>query len=136
MSKLIIDRRSEFANRGRKIGLYLNKEKIGTIKNGETREFEIEPGQYKLHARIDWCGSQKEDISLKEDETKAVELTGFSKNRWVLQILILIQFILIGLTYLIDINLYLMIFYSVGVMLYMSYPITFGRNHYLKLIEK
>jgi hypothetical protein len=136
MSKLIIDRKSEFANRGRKIALYLNKEKIGTIENGETKEFEIEPGHYKLHARIDWCGSQKQEITLKENEAKAVELTGFPKNKWVLPILIITQIILIILTYLIGINQYLIISYSVCVLLYISYSITFGRNHYLKLVER
>ncbi|WP_289023212.1 hypothetical protein [uncultured Salegentibacter sp.] len=136
MSKLIIDRRSEFANRGRKIGLYLNEKKIGTIENGQTKEFEIEPGNYNLHAKIDWCGSQKQEILLKENESKKVELTGFPKNKWILPILILIQLVLVGLTYLIDINKYIMMIYSLGVLIYIFYPITFGRNNYLKLIER
>tara|TARA_B100001063_G_C16474445_1_gene409427 strand:+ start:78 stop:488 length:411 start_codon:yes stop_codon:yes gene_type:complete len=134
MSKLIIDRKSEFANRGRKIGLYLNNEKIGTIENGETKEFEIEPGNYNLQAKIDWCGSQKQEILLNENELKNVELTGFPKSKWILPILILIQFILIGLAYLIEINKYIMMIYSLGVLIYILYPITIGRNNYLKLI--
>ncbi|WP_298248306.1 hypothetical protein [uncultured Christiangramia sp.] len=104
MSKLVINRRSEFANRGRSIGIYLNNEKIGTIEDGETKEFDLEKGKYKLHAKIDWCGSQEQEILLKENETKAVELTGFTKNKWILPILILIQVIFIGISFLVDIN--------------------------------
>lgn len=136
MSQLIINRRSEWANRGRKIGLYLNEEKIGTIKNGETKEFQIEPGNYNLIAKIDWCGSQKHKLSLKENSQKTVELTGFPKNKWTLPILILIQFILLGLSYIIEINQFIMMTFSISLLLYILYPITFGRNNYLKLIER
>lgn len=136
MSKLIIKRRSEWANRGRKIGLYLNNEKLGTIENGESKEFELVPGNYNLHAKIDWCGSKKHEVLIREDEIKKIELTGFPKNKWILPLLILIQLILIGLTYLVDINRYIMTIYSLGVLFYIFYPITFGRNSYLKLVEK
>lgn len=136
MSKLIVNRRSEWTNRGRKIGLYLNEEKIGTIKNGETKEFQIEPGNYHLKAKIDWCGSQKHRFSIKENNSKVVELTGFPKYKWTLPVLILMQFIFLGLSYFIEINQYIMMAFSGSLLMYIFYPITLGRNHYLKLIEK
>ena len=136
MSKLIINRRSEWTNRGREIGLYLNKEKIGTIKNGETKEFQLKPGNHNLKAKIDWCGSQEHTIAIKENSSKTVELTGFPKSKWTLPILILVQFILLGLSYFIEINQYIMMAFSISLLLYIFYPITIGRNHYLKLVER
>lgn len=135
MSKLIINRRSEFINRARKIGLYLNDEKIGTIKNGEIKEFELKPGEYNLKAKIDWCGSQKHNFIIKENKLKKIELTGFPKYKWTLPILVLIQLILLGLSYMIEINQYIMMMFSFGLLIYIFYPITFGRNNYLKLYE-
>jgi hypothetical protein len=35
----------------------LNGTKVGEIRNGETREIPIPPGQYELRLKIDWCGS-------------------------------------------------------------------------------
>ena len=136
MSKLIIDRRSEWANRGRKIRLYLNEEKIGVIENGETREFDLQPGVYHLKAKIDWCGSQNQKISLKENELKTLDLTGFPKSKWTLPLLILAQVTLTGLSQFIDINQYVMMAFSFCLILYLFYPITFGRNHYLRLLQR
>jgi hypothetical protein len=136
MGKLVIERRSEFLNRGRSIGLYLNEEKIGTIENGEIKEFKLEPGNYNLRAEIDWCGSPNRVISINQKQLKKFELTGFSKNKWVLPILITLQIILIGLDYLININIYLKTTYMIGAILFITYPVSFGRNNYLKLIEK
>ena len=136
MSILIINRRSEWTNGGRKIGLYLNKEKIGTIENGETKEFEIKPGEYKLRAKIDWCGSQNHILSFTENEVRTVELTSFPKNKWTFPVLILVQIILLGLSYLIEINQYFIMVFSIFLLIYLFYPITFGRNNYLKLYER
>ncbi|MBZ9631415.1 DUF2846 domain-containing protein [Salegentibacter sp. LM13S] len=135
MCKLVVNRRSEWANRARKIGLYLDDQKIGAIANGEFKEFDLEPGNYKLKAKIDWCGSQLNDIEIKENELTKVELTGFSKNKWVLPILIVAQISLLILSYRIEINDFLMIAFSAGILVYIIYPISFGRNHYLKLYQ-
>ncbi len=136
MNKLIIDRRSEWTNRGRKIGLYLNQEKIGTIENGETKEFDLKPGSYNLKAKIDWCGSQEHKLTFNENEIKIVELSGFPKNKWTIPLLILAQFTLLGISYFIYFNQYLMIAFSFSLLIYIFYPITFGRNHYLKLYQR
>ena len=133
MTKLIIARKSEWANRGRKIGIYLDGKKIGTIESGETREFELQPGEHDLQAKIDWCGSQKYSLNLEEGDTQKIKLSGFPKGKWTLPILAIIQIILLVLNDYIRINQYLMLGYSLALLLYIAYPITFGRHHYLKL---
>lgn len=136
MSKLVVKRRSEFANRARKIGLYLNDEKIAVIENGESKEFDLQPGSYSLKAKIDWCGSQVREFEISENEDKNIELTGFTKNKWMLPILIVIQLFLLVLSFYFDINHFLMMGFSLGLIVYLFYPITFGRNHYLRLVQR
>ncbi|MBB1139345.1 hypothetical protein [Myroides sp. WP-1] len=78
MSKITIKRSAEFSNKARKIALYLGEEKIGTIKDGETKEFEIQPGQHTLTAKIDWCRSNHLPITIGQDEMLFFNLKGTS----------------------------------------------------------
>jgi hypothetical protein len=133
MSKLIVNRRSEWANRARAIGLYLDGKKIGAIKNGESKEFDLKAGNYKLKAKIEWCGSQVNDFEIKENENTKIELTGFSKNKWILPFLIIIQISLLILSTYFEIPDVIMITFSTCVLIYILFPVSFGRNHYLKL---
>jgi len=70
MTKLIITRTSEWNNKGRKIGIYLNDQKIDVIEDGEKKEFEIKPGAYKINGKIDWCKSPILQFELAGNEKK------------------------------------------------------------------
>ena len=85
MAKLIISRTSELNNRAREFGIYLNNKKIGTIANGETKEFEIEPGIHKINAKIDWCKSQTTEFNIIENESKVIKIGGFKYGALVLK---------------------------------------------------
>lgn len=67
MAKLIITRSSEWVNRQREIGVYIDGTKTGTIWNGEIREFDIAPGKHTLACKIDWCVTQKFNFTITED---------------------------------------------------------------------
>lgn len=136
MSKLVVHRRSEWANRARAIGLYLDGQKIASIKNGETEEFDLQPGHYKLKAKIDWCGSQVNYLDIGGSEVRRIELTSFSKYKWALPVLVVIQISLLILSFYFKINDVLMITVSICILIYILYPISFGRNHYLNLKRK
>nr|WP_314498159.1 hypothetical protein [uncultured Chryseobacterium sp.] len=45
MTKIIINRSSEFSNCWRTIGIYLNEKKTEDLHDGKSKEFEIEEGQ-------------------------------------------------------------------------------------------
>jgi hypothetical protein len=76
MSKIIINRTTEFSNLIRSIEIYLGNEKIGTIRDGESKEFEVEAGEYELRAKIDWCGSNKINFTIGENEVLRYNLSG------------------------------------------------------------
>lgn len=76
MAKIIINRSSEFSNKLRSIEIYLNEKKIGDIADGESKEFEVEEGEYRLRAKIDWCRSNFIDLKVNSDETLRFNLSG------------------------------------------------------------
>ncbi|KQT33137.1 hypothetical protein ASG22_18125 [Chryseobacterium sp. Leaf405] len=94
MTKIIINRSSEFSNLLRSIEIYLGKTKIGELKHGESKEFEVQPGEHQLTAKIDWCRSNIIDFKIENDETLRYNLNGtspllglyyitFGKNRYL-----------------------------------------------------
>ena len=135
MSKLIVIRRSEFLNRSRNIRLYLDNQPIGTVANGESYELDLKPRNYSLKAKIDWCGSQKYVFSISEGELKKMKLTGFTKNKWIVPILAMIQLLLIVITFYVGLNSIFLTLYSISLLWVIFYPISLGRNKYLRLVE-
>ena len=55
MGSLSIVRDSGYADRLRAYKIVLDGSSIGEIRNGETKQFEISPGEHELSATIDWC---------------------------------------------------------------------------------
>lgn len=76
MAKIIINRSSEYSNKLRSIGIYLNDKKIGDLSDGESKEFEIEEGKHQIRAKIDWCRSNPIDLKINSDETLRFNLSG------------------------------------------------------------
>ncbi|MFO8147570.1 MAG: hypothetical protein R6U03_09300 [Gillisia sp.] len=135
MAKLIITRTSELNNRAREFGIYLNNIKIGTISNGDTKEFEIEPGIHKINAKIDWCKSQTTEFNIIENESKVIKIGGFKYGPLVLKISVSVLLTYFLLKYLLDIELNFLIFVAAIGLSFPLYYITFGKNNFLRLEE-
>ena len=57
MGKIILKRKSAFADRMRAYQIYLDGKKVGKIQNGDDWEWICEDGSHTLQLRIDWCTS-------------------------------------------------------------------------------
>ena len=68
-AKITINRDSGWADRIRDYNVCLNDIEIGRISNGETKTFEIEPGDHELRLKIDWCGSNTVQFSTAENQS-------------------------------------------------------------------
>ena len=136
MSKLIITRNSEWNNRARNYGLYLNNKKIGKIANGESKKFDLDSGTYKINGKIDWCKSPTIQFSISENETKEIQIGGFKYGNIIMPIGfgIMMLFFLITFLFKIESN-YLILLSGIG-FLYPLYYITLGKNRYLTIREK
>lgn len=80
MTILKITRIAENANRFRKVKIFLDGKELGTISNGETKDFEINEGPHILEAKIDWCSSGKLNFTVSEKKWVAFELSSFAKH--------------------------------------------------------
>jgi len=135
MSKLIIKRTSEWNNLARKFGIYIDDKKIGTISHGETKEFEINPGEHKIKGKIDWCGSQTLEFNIADNEIKEMEIGGFKYSKIIMPLALIIMtlFFLIKFLLKIESNTFTL-FAGIG-FLFPLYYITIGKNHYLTIRE-
>jgi hypothetical protein len=68
MATIKIQRTNECNNRMRDYKFFIDGKQVGTIANGETKEFVTVSGQHIVNAKIDCCSSQ--DISIDADEKK------------------------------------------------------------------
>ena len=133
MPKLIIKRTSEWNNRMRGIVIFLDGKKIGVIRNGEFKEFEIEPGEHNIKAKIDWCGSEKLLINLADNEVKKIELSGFKLGKYMMPVALIICIIYFTFGEQLNLSPMLFMLLTLPFGLYLMYNLTLGRNKYLRL---
>lgn len=135
MPKLSINRISETKNKARKIAIYIDGVRVGSLANGESQTYEVSPGRHDVSAKIDWCGSQNKSIDLKNSQTQTLELAGFKYG----SVAGIVMLILFGSYLIAKYMFHLQLsFLLVGTALAFCYPLyflSFGRNHYLKLTE-
>ena len=133
MAKIKLQRTSENKNRLREYQIYIDGQKIGTIANGETKEFETNNGQHSLVAKIDWSSSPELTLNFDNSQTKHLEV-GVSKNRnWIMRIGLFLLGLGCVLNPFFD-NKWSM-FIALHVMVLFVYYLTLGRKKYLTLTE-
>jgi len=81
--KIEITRTKQFANKARAIGIYINSKKVDTIRDGETKIFDLETAENEIYVKIDWCKTVPQKIIINEGETKRLEL-GSNLSGWKL----------------------------------------------------
>lgn len=66
---ITLNRDSGYTDRLRDYRVLLDGSEIGRIGNGETRSFEIPPGQHRLSVKVDWCASDEIEFLAVQDQT-------------------------------------------------------------------
>ncbi len=133
MPRLIVNRKSHWINKMRNIGLYLDDHKIGTIGNGDMEEFTVTAGPHTIRAKLDWCGSNKHNFIITNNETYtvAVEPYKYATALLAIEMGLLAVHLIAKFLYEIDYIIWLIIpFFMVSL-----YYTTFGYNRYLVIKE-
>jgi len=133
MAKIKLQRTSENKNRLRDYQIYIDGQKIGTIANGETKEFETNNGQHSLVAKIDWSSSPELILNFENSQTKHLQV-GVSKNG---NLIMPIGLILLGIGCVLNPffdNKWSM-FIALHFLVLFAYYLTLGRKKYLTLTE-
>ena len=109
--------------------IYANEKELGLIKR-EDKEYELENGKYEICAKASWCGSQKININVTDDQTVTLTLNSFKYEgiiRAVMMVFIALFMLSKSLIFLILAGI---------IILYPLYYISFGKDNYLELNEK
>ena len=133
MPTIIFKRTSEYNNRLRDYQLFIDGKKIGTIANGQTKEFETTSGQHNVVAKIDWCSSPEIPVTLSDADKKEFIVGGFKNGNWIMPIAMGI----IGLHFILRLafNFDYVIFLIIPAFMLLVYYLTVGRKKYLTMIE-
>lgn len=135
MGKLIISRRKEWQNRGRKFGVYIDGEKVDVIENGAIKEMELEPGKHTLKFKIDWCSSPEKEIEVPGDKSKSVEVSGFKLGKWLFPVFYLVLALFFLAKILWDKTIDELVYIVIPLFVVYLYYLTFGRKKYLEIKE-
>lgn len=75
MNRVIeITRIEQYANKARSIGIYINNKKVDTLKDGETKRFELDSDENEIYAKIDWCKTKRIKTITTTNKTTRLEL--------------------------------------------------------------
>jgi hypothetical protein len=66
-ASITISRDSGYADRLRAYRVVVDDSEVGTLNNGESKTFSIEPGPHALVLKIDWCSSNTVRFDLPEN---------------------------------------------------------------------
>jgi len=141
MAKIRFQRTCEYINSKRDYKIYIDGQLIGTISNGETKEFETTTEQHTITAKIGWCNSPGISINTSDNITTKLKVGGGIKNvKWFRLfgvVLVVLYFILILIMEFDHTRFLLLapIILLAPISLLYIYYMTLGRKNYLTLNE-
>ena len=133
MTTIRVKRTSEYNNRNRDYKIFIDGQQVGTIANGETKDFPSTVGQHIITAKIDWCSSPDISIELKENQTSSLKVGGYKYGQILMPIgigLLVLHFMLSKFA-----EFDYTIFLAAPLFLLKYYYLTIGRKKYLTFEE-
>lgn len=128
MAVIRVKRSSEYINAIRVYEVLIDGVSVGTIRNGETKEFPVSAGRHSVVAKIDWCSSPEVVVDVDEGQTVDLKVGGFKYSQVLMPIALgLVVLLLFALEY--------VIYFVVPVVLLLVYYTTIGKRKYLTLYE-
>lgn len=82
-TKIILSRSSEWVNRFRSYKVLINGSEAGSLKNGGSEEFSVEPGSVSIQCKVDWYSSRPFTINVQEGETAYLRVRTGMKLYWI-----------------------------------------------------
>lgn len=132
MATIKIQRTSEYNNKLRDFSIYVDGNKVGTIVDGEVKEFTTTPGTHVVTAKIDWCSSQNVSVEVEDHKVATLEVGGFKFGNWILPLVIGVVIVFVALQNFTGSEYILFAFVPLFVFLF--YYLTVGRKKYLRLV--
>ena len=89
MAKISIVRpANEWTNQQRKTFIYIDGEKVGHVKSGQTAQFEVLAGKHQVVLKQRWAGGSKPlEVDLSDNKDATIKMRSFKYN-WLVLIII------------------------------------------------
>lgn len=87
MATLRITRDKGYADLVRTYIVMVDGKKIGELRNGESKEFAISPGDHSITAKIDWCSSKTLRFHVKDGDTLSFDICSNLRGLKILLVL-------------------------------------------------
>jgi hypothetical protein len=84
MSTLIITRSRELVNMASSYDIFVDGQKLGSLRNGKHVELKIQPGSHTLIARLDEYSSVPITVELEKGQVKRLTVKCFRFSSWIL----------------------------------------------------
>lgn len=133
MTTIQITRPSEWQNRFRKYKVYIDNEHVGTLANGETKDFFPTEGEHTIQVKMSWYGSTPYQCNLKEEDIKYLKVSGSAMAKWLP--LLIIPIVLAQFFFKDTMNDGYAVLLPLPFILIVIYMLTLGRNKYLTVQE-
>lgn len=131
MTAIKVKRSSEYINALRTFEVLIDGVLVGTIRNGETKEFPVSVGRHSVRVRVDWCSSQEVFVDVDEGQAVDLKVDGFRYSQVVIPIGLGILVLHIFLFLFTDIDY--VIYFLLPIVLLLFYYVSFGKKKYLTL---
>ena len=133
MATIKIRRTNDYVNSMREYRIFINGQKIGTISNGQTKDFEIPAGRHSVIAKIDWCSSPELSFEINDNDSKILLVGGLKNGRWIMPLIMVILTLSVILPH--APHSYYKLFLILPLFLFLLYYLTLGRKKFLTLRE-
>lgn len=133
MSKIIVQRDTEWANKARPVSIIMDGQRLGRIEDRQTIAFEIPEGEHEFSMKMDWCTSNKIQLNLEKEDMVHLRVEGFVFSKYFFPVAMIILLIYIGVYLTTGVNsvwLASLVMFSLG---YLLFFLTIGRKYYLQL---
>jgi hypothetical protein len=131
---IIIIKRPPRENRAKEYEIYIDKQKAGTISDGDIMEFNTTNGQHLINLKVGQFSSPDITIETSEDKITTLKVVEFKKMKWAWAILIAIFALHFILKMTIGFRYTTLLF--IPVFLFDIYYRKLGWKKYLKLEEE
>lgn len=130
----IIIKRPPIENKAKEYEIYIDKQKVGAISDGDIMEFNTTNGQHLINLKVGQFSSSGITIETSEDKITTLKIVEFKKMKWVWEIIIAIFALHIILRITIGFRHTTLLF--IPVFLFDIYYRKLGWKKYLKLEEE
>ncbi len=84
MPKITIVRPYEWYNQGKKMSIYIDDKKVGSVGIDKTVQFDVSPGKHTVFIGNKWLGGSKTiEFDLSDNERKTIKMSSF-KYTWLI----------------------------------------------------